>query len=36
MRRKRNSDGILYILSSMIGIVVFIALYGVDVLNPLL
>ena len=34
MRRKRNSDGILYILSSMIGIVVFIALYGVDVLNP--
>lgn len=34
MRIKRDSDGILYVLSSMIGIVVFIALYGVAVLNP--
>lgn len=34
MRIKRDSDGILYVLSSMIGIVVFIALYGVAILNP--
>lgn len=34
MRIKRNCDGILYGLSAMIGIVVFIALYGAAVLNP--
>ena len=31
---KRNCDGILYGLSAMIGMMVFIALYGVAVLNP--
>lgn len=31
---KRNCDGILYGLSAMIGMMVFIAVYGVAVLNP--
>lgn len=34
MRIKQNGDSILYGLSAMVGIVVFIALYGVAVLNP--
>ncbi|MDE7324498.1 MAG: hypothetical protein K2N73_17630 [Lachnospiraceae bacterium] len=34
MRRERDSDSVLYILSAMIGVVAFIAIYGLNVLNP--
>lgn len=34
MRGKLNSDGVVYGLSAMIGIVAFMAIYGLHVLNP--
>lgn len=34
MRGKLNSDSVVYGLSAMIGIVAFVAIYGLHVLNP--
>lgn len=34
MRGKLNSDSVVYGLSAMIGIVAFMAIYGLHVLNP--